>query len=85
LVRGPQSFAVLDIGDFVIRRSDGSPALFLSNAPDDALMAVTHVLRDEDHLSNTPRQLLLLEALDHLALMPRERVRERFAALIKKP
>ncbi|MGQ0595542.1 MAG: glutamate--tRNA ligase [Gammaproteobacteria bacterium] len=63
LVRGPQSFAALDIGDFVIRRSDGSPAFFFSNALDDALMAVTHVLRGEDHLSNTPRQLLLLTAL----------------------
>ena len=66
-MRGPQSFAVLDIGDLVIRRSDGSPALFFSNGPDDAPMAVTHVLRGEDHLSNTARQLLLLEALDHLA------------------
>ncbi len=63
LVRGPQSFAAPDIGDFVIRRSDGSPAFFFSNAVDDALMGVTHVLRGEDHLSNTPRQLMLLEAL----------------------
>ncbi|HEY1772383.1 MAG TPA: glutamate--tRNA ligase [Gammaproteobacteria bacterium] len=64
LVRGRQVFAHRDIGDFIIRRADGSPAFFFSNAVDDALMGVTHVLRGEDHLANTPRQLLLLEALD---------------------
>jgi glutamyl-tRNA synthetase len=63
LVRGPQEFATDDIGDFVIRRADGVPMFFFCNALDDALMGVTHVLRGEDHLSNTPRQLLLLEAL----------------------
>ena len=63
LVRGPQRFASNDIGDFVIRRADGSAAFFFCNALDDALMGVTHVLRGEDHLSNTPRQLLLLQAL----------------------
>lgn len=63
LVRGRQAFAHRDIGDFIIRRADGSPAFFFSNALDDALMGVTHVLRGEDHLANTPRQLLLLEAL----------------------
>ena len=63
LVRGRQVFAHRDIGDFIIRRADGSPAFFFSNALDDALMGVTHVLRGEDHLANTPRQLLLLQAL----------------------
>lgn len=63
LVRGPQRFASNDIGDFVIRRSDGSAAFFFSNAIDDGMMGVTHVLRGEDHLANTPRQILLLEAL----------------------
>jgi nondiscriminating glutamyl-tRNA synthetase len=63
LVRGPQRFVTSDIGDFIIRRNDGSPAFFFSNALDDALMAVTHVLRGEDHLTNTPRQILLLQAL----------------------
>lgn len=63
LVRGPQAMASDEIGDFVIRRTDGTPAFFFSNAVDDALMGVTHVLRGEDHLTNTPRQLLLLEAL----------------------
>lgn len=63
LVRGAQRFASDDIGDFIIRRSDGRPAFFFSNAIDDALMRITHVLRGEDHLTNTPRQLLILEAL----------------------
>ena len=63
LVRGAQRFASNDIGDFVIRRSDGSAAFFFSNAVDDGMMGVTHVLRGEDHLANTPRQILLLEAL----------------------
>ncbi len=64
LVRGRQVFAHNDIGDFVILRGDGSPAFFFSNAVDDALMEITHVLRGEDHLANTPRQLLILAALD---------------------
>lgn len=64
LVRGAQRFAASDIGDFIILRSDGPPAFLFSNAVDDALMEVTHVLRGDDHLSNTPRQLLLLQALD---------------------
>ena len=62
-VHGPQSFLSDDIGDFVIRRTDGSAAFFFSNAVDDARMGVTQVLRGEDHLTNTPRQLLILEAL----------------------
>ncbi len=63
LVRGEQRFPGAEIGDFIIRRADGSPAFFFSNAVDDALMGVTHVLRGEDHLTNTPRQLMLLQAL----------------------
>lgn len=67
LVRGPQSFRSDDIGDFVVRRGDGSAAFFFCNALDDALMGVTHVLRGEDHLANTPRQLLILEVLGFAA------------------
>ena len=62
-VHGPQSFLSDDIGDFVIRRADGSAAFFFSNAVDDASMGVTQALRGEDHLTNTPRQLLILAAL----------------------
>jgi len=63
-VRGPQSFDSDDIGDFIIRRADGSAAFFFCNAVDDALMGVTHVFRGNDHLTNTPRQILVLQALD---------------------
>ena len=62
-VHGPQSFLSDDIGDFVVRRADGSAAFFFSNAVDDACMGVTQALRGEDHLTNTPRQLLILAAL----------------------
>ncbi len=63
LVRGEQHFASDDIGDFIIRRGDGTPAFFFTNAVDDALMRVSHVLRGDDHLTNTPRQLMILQAL----------------------
>jgi len=63
LIHGLQRFASDDIGDFVIRRADGSVAFFLGNAVDDAEMGITLVLRGDDHLANTPRQIMLLEAL----------------------
>ena len=63
LVHGPQRFQSDDIGDFIIRRDNGSAAFFFCNAVDDSMMGVTHVLRGDDHLANTPRQILLLEAL----------------------
>jgi glutamyl-tRNA synthetase len=76
IVHGEQRFNTDDIGDFIIRRTDGSTAFFFSNAIDDALMGVTLVLRGDDHLTNTPRQLLVLEALNlpqpryaHVALL----------------
>jgi glutamyl-tRNA synthetase len=64
LVRGPQAVEPGAIGDFIVRRADGSAVFFFCNAADDALMGVTDVLRGDDHLSNTPRQLLLLDALE---------------------
>lgn len=76
VVHGAQRFATDDIGDFIIQRTDGSTAFFFSNAMDDALMGVTLVLRGDDHLTNTPRQLLILQALElpapryaHVALL----------------
>ena len=63
LVRGAQRVSTDALGDFIIRRADGSAAFLFCNAADDALMGITHVLRGEDHVANTPRQLLLLEAL----------------------
>ncbi|HEY2144775.1 MAG TPA: glutamate--tRNA ligase, partial [Steroidobacteraceae bacterium] len=62
-VHGPQHFASSDIGDFIIRREDGTSAFFFCNAVDDSAMGVTQVLRGDDHLTNTPRQLMLLDAL----------------------
>ncbi len=62
-VHGPQRFATNDIGDFIIRREDGTPAFFFCNAVDDSAMGVTQVLRGDDHLTNTPRQIMLLDAL----------------------
>ena len=63
LVRGPQVVESAALGDFVVRRADGGAVFFFCNAVDDALMGVTQVLRGDDHLSNTPRQLLVLRAL----------------------
>jgi glutamyl-tRNA synthetase len=62
-VHGPQRFMSSDIGDFIVRRDDGTPAFFFCNAVDDSAMGVTQVLRGDDHLTNTPRQLMLLDAL----------------------
>lgn len=63
LVRGPVSFNCELIGDFIIVRSDGMAAYNFSAAVDDALMKIDYVFRGEDHLSNTPRQILVLKAL----------------------
>ncbi len=63
LVKGPVEFDCSKIGDFVIRRSDGTAAFNFANIVDDCLMRVTHVIRGDDHLSNTPRQILISEAL----------------------
>ena len=63
LVRGPISFAHEHVPDFVIVRGNGDPLYTLVNPVDDALMKITHVLRGEDLLSSTPRQLALYLAL----------------------
>jgi glutamyl-tRNA synthetase len=63
LVRGDVTFQTAVIGDPVIVRSDGGPAYNFAVVVDDAEMAITHVIRGEDHISNTPRQILIYEAL----------------------
>jgi glutamyl-tRNA synthetase len=63
LIRGDITFEHQDIDDFVIARSDGSPLYNFAVAVDDHDMGITHVVRGEDHISNTPRQLMVLEAL----------------------
>jgi nondiscriminating glutamyl-tRNA synthetase len=62
LVRGDVRFSTDVIGDPVLVRSDGTPAYNFAVVIDDALMGITHVIRGEDHISNTPRQILLYEA-----------------------
>lgn len=63
LIKGPQRFAANDIGDFIIRRNDGTASFMFCNAIDDAEMQVSHALRGDDHLTNTPRQIMILNAL----------------------
>ena len=63
MVRGEVTFSTDVIGDPVLVRSDGRPAYNFAVVVDDALMEVTHVIRGEDHISNTPRQILLYRAL----------------------
>ncbi len=63
VVRGAVRFHTAVIGDPVLLRADGSPAYNFAVVVDDALMGVTHVVRGEDHISNTPRQILFYEAL----------------------
>jgi glutamyl-tRNA synthetase len=63
LIRGPVAFPNASYDDFVIARGDGSVLYNFAVAVDDAEMEVTEVVRGDDHLSNTPKQLLVLEAL----------------------
>ena len=63
MVRGKMSFDSNGIGDFVIVKADGIPVYNYAVVIDDALMHITHVIRAEEHLSNTPRQVVLYEAL----------------------
>jgi glutamyl-tRNA synthetase len=65
LIRGPVSFPNRSYDDFVIARGDGSVLYNFAVAVDDAEMAITDVVRGDDHLSNTPKQLLVLGALGH--------------------
>ena len=63
LVHGPIEFDGANIEDFVILRSDGHPTYQLSVVSDDVEMEITHVVRGDDHISNTPKQILLYQAL----------------------
>ncbi|APT93719.1 glutamyl-tRNA synthetase [Corynebacterium phocae] len=68
LVRGEMTFKSSTQPDYVVARSNGAPLYTLVNPVDDALMGITHVLRGEDLLSSTPRQLALYEALVELGI-----------------
>jgi len=62
MVLGHVEFQPADLDDFVIERSDGTPLYNFANVVDDHAMAMTHVMRGSEHLSNTPRQFLMYEA-----------------------
>ena len=62
-VHGDVTFDAKELDDFVIFRSDGTPTYNFATVVDDAAMGITHVIRGDDHLSNTPRQVMVYEAL----------------------
>lgn len=62
-VHGEVTFEAKQLDDFVIFRSDGTPTYNFATVVDDAAMGITHVIRGDDHLSNTPRQVIVYEAL----------------------
>lgn len=65
IVRGDITFDTTELGDFVIARSIDDPLYHLAVVVDDAEMEISHVIRGEDHISNTPRQILIQEALGY--------------------
>jgi len=73
LVRGEVTFANEHVPDYVIVRATGEPLYTLVNPVDDVLMEITHVLRGEDLLSSTPRQLALYDALKEIGIAKGER------------
>jgi glutamyl-tRNA synthetase len=68
LIRGEITFRAGSVADFVLARGDGTPLYPLTNPLDDALMGITHVLRGEDLLPSTPRQIALFEALARVGI-----------------
>lgn len=68
LVRGEITFKAGSVPDYVIVRANGDPLYTLTNPIDDAMMRITHVLRGEDLLSSTPRQIVLYSALEELGI-----------------
>ncbi|MCU7816540.1 MAG: glutamate--tRNA ligase [Candidatus Thiodiazotropha sp. (ex Rostrolucina anterorostrata)] len=64
LIRGRVTFNNEELDDLIIRRTDGSPTYNLTVVVDDLDMKITHVIRGDDHLNNTPRQINILQALD---------------------
>jgi glutamyl-tRNA synthetase len=63
LIKGPISFNNEELDDLVLWRSDGSPTYHLAVVADDIAMGLTHIIRGDDHVNNTPRQMLIYEAL----------------------
>ncbi|HVH63942.1 MAG TPA: glutamate--tRNA ligase [Candidatus Dormibacteraeota bacterium] len=65
MIRGEMKFDADLIGDFIIVKSDGYPVYQFASPVDDAAMKITHVIRGEEHLSNTPYQLMIIDALGY--------------------
>jgi glutamyl-tRNA synthetase len=65
MIRGEMTFDAGLIGDFIIMKSDGFPTYQFASPVDDATMKISHVIRGEEHLSNTPYQLMLIDALSY--------------------
>lgn len=65
MVRGHVEFQCAGVGDFIIMKSDGIPVYNFAVVIDDAYMKITHVIRAEEHLSNTPRQIAIYQALGY--------------------
>jgi glutamyl-tRNA synthetase len=65
LIRGEMAFDADLIGDFILMKSDGFPTYQFASPVDDAVMQITHVIRGEEHLSNTPYQLMIVDALGY--------------------
>src|SRR5918997_1620045 len=65
LIRGPVVFENANLEDFVLMKSTNTPTYNFAAAVDDATMRISHVIRGDDHLSNTPRQILIYEALGY--------------------
>ncbi len=65
VIRGPVTFENANLEDFVLMKSTGTPTYNFAAVVDDALMEMSHVIRGDDHLSNTPRQVLIYKALGH--------------------
>ena len=63
LIYGTITVSHTELDDFIIARSDGSPVYNLTNVVDDSDMGITHVIRGEDHIANTPKQILIYQAL----------------------
>ncbi len=63
-IRGPIEFSNQELDDLIIRRTDGSPTYNFCVVVDDWDMEITHVIRGEDHINNTPRQINILKALN---------------------
>lgn len=63
LVKGPVGFDNEELDDLILRRSDGSPTYHLAVVVDDITMGMTHIIRGDDHVNNTPRQILIYQAL----------------------